>query len=413
VDNNEFTNSLASILAQATASEGLNTQNYIRSLQTQYLIESGAIMRQATMAIHDINTMEGLTTAQQHVATAEVMNKMKEDLALLESIYESSPYWDPNWASNLPGADDGTGGGADDGTGGGGADDGTGGTDNNGNPGGLDGLDDTPGPGTTPPTVAQIEYLNATIADHTNWSTWEEALAFAPTWDNAQTGQYDWSDDIRFAMQHAAPIMEGWYVADLMNQFHGLVWNDVATVQFMAQYADPEWLDQAVYDNVVALNGGVDPWDVTDPGTGTGTGGNEPIYALPAGYETDVELVTALGGSGGPLLSWHLYNSNLDVQWEDLSYLVQNAALMTLDQHWADQVPEDSVYDIQTLMSMSWFEDAGQITHDAIDARLDELGWEAVQADDGSWNVVPLPGTDTTGPGIPPTWPGSPSGGIV
>lgn len=98
----ELQGRLDEIVAQTEAQQDVNLASDARRTQLQYLQETGAIMRQTMQDISLINTTEGLSTAQQSAAVADVRRNMQNDLAVLQSYYEQAPSWDPAWGVDTP-----------------------------------------------------------------------------------------------------------------------------------------------------------------------------------------------------------------------------------------------------------------------------------------------------------------------
>ena len=104
-DNSRFANRLIEIQAQTAAQAQSSAETNARQLQTNYLLESGALMRQAIQEIGVINTTEGLTPEQQTAAINVVKTQLEENLAFTQTLYESAPGWDPGWGVPSPPAD--------------------------------------------------------------------------------------------------------------------------------------------------------------------------------------------------------------------------------------------------------------------------------------------------------------------
>ena len=101
-NNSQFANRLIEIQAQTQAQKELDRQTGARQLQTNYLIESGALLRQSMQDIAQINTTEGLTVQQQRSAVQQVRTRLQSDLDFMQEMYSSSPLWNPDWAFTIP-----------------------------------------------------------------------------------------------------------------------------------------------------------------------------------------------------------------------------------------------------------------------------------------------------------------------
>ena len=101
-NNSQFANRLIEIQAQTAAQKQLSADSGARQLQSNYLIESGSMLRQAMQDIAQINTTEGLTSTQQTLAIQKVRQSLQRDLNFLQELYSSSPAWDPGWIYEPP-----------------------------------------------------------------------------------------------------------------------------------------------------------------------------------------------------------------------------------------------------------------------------------------------------------------------
>lgn len=93
----EIENRLQEIAAQAGAQDLINAQGDSRKLQSQYLAESGAMVRQAMQDIQAVNVAQGLSATQQRNAVADIRRQLEADLSMLQSLYAGSPVWGDDW----------------------------------------------------------------------------------------------------------------------------------------------------------------------------------------------------------------------------------------------------------------------------------------------------------------------------
>lgn len=101
-NNSQFANRLIEIQAQTANQAQLNADTGARQLQTNYLIESGSMLRQAMQDIAQINTTEGLTANQQSQAINQVRTTLQSNLDFMQELYSTSPGWDPEWEYTPP-----------------------------------------------------------------------------------------------------------------------------------------------------------------------------------------------------------------------------------------------------------------------------------------------------------------------
>jgi hypothetical protein len=100
-DNASFANRLVEIQSQTASQIGVDSNAAARQLQTNYLIESGSLLRQAMQDIATANTTEGLNQAQQRHGVNEIKIQLSSNLKVLQALYQASPAWDTNFEMSV------------------------------------------------------------------------------------------------------------------------------------------------------------------------------------------------------------------------------------------------------------------------------------------------------------------------
>ncbi len=96
----DHANSLETIGANAAANSGINSENFARDLQGNYL---GAVERRTSQFSSEVTSIyqqQGLTAAQQQQAVSVARANYQDDLALLQTYYSQSPQWDPAFGND-------------------------------------------------------------------------------------------------------------------------------------------------------------------------------------------------------------------------------------------------------------------------------------------------------------------------
>jgi len=97
----------ANTLAEIEASGNIQTSQqdaaFSRDLQQNYLNAAERRTLQFSSEVTSIYSQTGLTAAQQANAVQVARNNYENDLNMLASYYQSSPYWDPGWIVNPAG----------------------------------------------------------------------------------------------------------------------------------------------------------------------------------------------------------------------------------------------------------------------------------------------------------------------
>lgn len=104
--NQQHSNTLEQIAAQAEAQGGENAKARSDALQAQYLTAVSARQASASAEITQIYATPKLSATQQNVAAQNIKNRLDADLAALAAYYASAPGWegetfdplDPNYA---------------------------------------------------------------------------------------------------------------------------------------------------------------------------------------------------------------------------------------------------------------------------------------------------------------------------